>query len=143
MATFEQCLPCQCNQGGCNQALLFDCVNSGFGFVRSCDDPLCAPWCSDPSTGTTQAITGVATGDAWMAGLYGVLAGGDKVSGGGCCGGCGGPSGNAPTGTASGPLGPTGAVLGGCGCVGAGIAFSWWWIIGIIAFFVLVGKRNG
>jgi hypothetical protein len=141
VATAQQCLQCQCNQGGCDPALLWDCINSGFGFVRSCYDPLCAPWCSNPTTGTSQAVTGVATGDKWLSGLYGDIAEG-KMSGGGCGCGCGAQNTPVGTGTASGPLGPTGRPIGGCGCSGVSASFSWWWILAIIAFFVLVGRRN-
>lgn len=136
MATLQQCLPCQCNQAGCEAALLFECAQSGFAYVRSCLDPLCAPWCSDPVTGTSQAVTGISVGDAWLAGAYGAITGG-RMNGCGC--GCGAPS--QPAGTATGPLTPAGKPIGaGCACATVGI--SWWLILAIIAFFVLVNRKG-
>src|SRR5574337_184999 len=133
VATFEQCLQCQCSQAGCDPTLLFDCVESGFGGVRPCTDPLCAPWCVG-NNATAQAVTGVYAGNAWIAGAFGALGG--EVTGAGC--GCGNQ-----VGTATGPVTPSGAPLQPCGCSGVslGLGIPWIWVLAIIAFFALVRKK--
>lgn len=148
--SYEYCLSIQCG----SPAPLddkFACAEAGFSGVRSCYDPLCAPYCGGASfipPNQDPALVDTRAGMLSPGGLFGVVPGvGAATAMSGCgCGGSGGGIGSSggpipgsPQGTATGPLNENGSV--GCGCNGKSGPFPWLIAAVLVVVFVLSSRR--